>query len=272
MNKYTANMVQTEELNGGAAQETGFGAKRSAGVAPRTEKVSEVIARQIVKDIVSSEMTPGTMLPAETQMLDRFKVGRASLREALRILEVNGLIVIKSGPGGGPIVSEPNGADFGRMAALYFEMSGATMRELVDARLIIEPIMARRAALHQDARVVQELNELVTDAERVDLQNPDEYGRVSSDFHAAITGSSGNRIVDLFGQAIKEVFMERINGMVFPTKDRERIRAEHQAVIDAIAAGDADLAERLMHAHMEEFAEQMAKRYPGLMDEVVAWR
>jgi GntR family transcriptional regulator, transcriptional repressor for pyruvate dehydrogenase complex len=265
-------MAQGGEPNGSESHETGFGAKRSAGLAPRTEKVSEVIARQIVKDIVNRGMTPGTMLPPETQMLERFKVGRASLREALRILEVNGLIVIKSGPGGGPIVSEPDSVDFGRMAALYFEMSGATMRELVDARLIIEPIMARRAAIRQDATVVGELNGLVTDAAAIDSSNAESYGRVSSDFHSAITGASGNRILDLFGRAIKEVFMERINGMVFPAKDRDRIRDDHQAVIDAIADGDADLAENLMHAHMEEFAEQMAKRYPGLMDEVVAWR
>jgi GntR family transcriptional repressor for pyruvate dehydrogenase complex len=251
---------------------TGFGRGSPMGTTRRTEKVSEVIARQIVKDIVSSGLAPGTMLPPETQMLERFKVGRASLREALRILEVQGLITIKSGPGGGPVVGEPDSADFGRMAALYFEMSGATFGELVEARLILEPVMARRAALSNDPKIVEGLNAMVSQAEQADLKNSDAYGRVSSDFHSAITGASGNRILDLLARAIKEVFMERINGMVFPARDRERIRSEHEAVVDAIAAGEADKAEQLMHAHMEEFAMRVAKRYPGMLDEVVDWR
>ena len=66
--------------------------------------------------------------------------------------------------------------------------------------------------------------------------------------------------------------MERINGMVFPDKDRERIRSEHEAVVEAIADGAAEKAERLMHIHMQEFAERVAKRYPGMLDEVVDWR
>jgi DNA-binding FadR family transcriptional regulator len=265
-------MVRSAADKDSAGPMADFGKRSALGATRRTEKVSEVIARQIVKDIVSTGMAPGTMLPPETQMLERFKVGRASLREALRILEVHGLISIKSGPGGGPVVGEPDSADFGRMAALYFEMSGATFGELVEARLVIEPVMARRAAMSNDPKIVENLHAMVSEAERADLQDPDAYGRVSSDFHSALTGASGNRILDLFGRAIKEVFMERISGMVFPDKDRARIRSEHEAVVDAIAEGDADKAEQLMHAHMEEFAERVAKRYPGMLDEVVDWR
>src|SRR6478736_4725215 len=69
-------------------------------VAPRAEKVSEVVARSIVQDIASRELQPGTMLPPESVMLERYRVGRASLREGLRILEIQGLITIKPGPGG----------------------------------------------------------------------------------------------------------------------------------------------------------------------------
>jgi GntR family transcriptional repressor for pyruvate dehydrogenase complex len=250
----------------------GFGRRPAVGATRRTEKVSEVIARQIVKDIVTSGLTPGSTLPPETQMLQRFKVGRASLREALRILEVHGLITIKSGPGGGPIVGAADAADFGRMSALYFEMSGATFRELVETRLVLEPVMARRAAMRNDPQLVESLRAMVEEADRTDLQNSSDYGRVSSDFHSAITGASGNRILDLMGRAIKEVFMERISGMVFPAKDRERIRDEHEEVVDAIAKGNADKAEALMHAHMQEFADRVAKRYPGMLDEVVDWR
>src|SRR5215211_3941173 len=88
---------------------------RSNGGTPRAEKVSEVVARSIVQDIAARRLPPGTMLPSESVMLDRYRVGRASLREGLRILEIQGLITIKPGPGGGPMVATASSHDFGRM-------------------------------------------------------------------------------------------------------------------------------------------------------------
>lgn len=236
----------------------------------RTEKVSEVIARRIVKDIVAAALKPGATLPPESQMLERFRVGRASLREALRILEVHGLITIKSGPGGGPIVGEADSRDFGRMATMYFEMEGATFRELVEARLVLEPMMARRAALWRDPANVDRLRRIVD--ETSDHLNDRLYGQAATEFHAAISGASGNRILDLMARSLKEVYHERVSGMLFPPDYRRELNADHAAVVEAIANGDADRAEKLMREHMEEFTHRVQQRYPGMMDEVVDWR
>src|SRR5262249_3313574 len=83
---------------------------------PRTEKVALRVARLIVRDIVERGLTRGDALEAEAAMLQRFGISRASLREALRILEIHGLITIKPGPGGGPSVGAVDSRDFGRMA------------------------------------------------------------------------------------------------------------------------------------------------------------
>ena len=64
-------------------------------------------------------------------MIEEYGVGRAFVREALRILEVQGLISIKAGPGGGPVVAEVSTRDFGRMSTLYFQVGGMTFRELI---------------------------------------------------------------------------------------------------------------------------------------------
>lgn len=236
----------------------------------RTEKVSEVIARRIVKDIVTAGLESGATLPAENQMVERFKVGRASLREALRILEVHGLITIKSGPGGGPIVGEADSRYFGRMATMYFEMAGATFGELLQARQVLEPMMARRAALNGDPGTIDRLHKIIDmTGEHLDDQL---YGAMATEFHAAITGASGNRILDLMARSIKEVYQERISGMVFEPQYRKDLNADHAAVVEAIAAADPDRAESLMLAHMEDFAARVQRRYPGMMDEVVDWR
>ncbi|HJQ65972.1 MAG TPA: GntR family transcriptional regulator, partial [Gemmatimonadales bacterium] len=103
--------------------------------APRTDKLSERVARDILGDIVARRLEPGTTLAAEASMLERYGVGRSSLREALRILETHGLIKIKPGPGGGPVVAAVNSKDFGRMASLYFHAIGANFLDLLRARL-----------------------------------------------------------------------------------------------------------------------------------------
>jgi len=236
----------------------------------RTEKVSEVIARRIVNDIVAAGLKRGAMLPPESQMLERFKVGRASLREALRILEVHGLITIKSGPGGGPIVADPDSRNFGRMATMYFEMAGATFRDLVEARLILEPMMARTAAIRQNPQVIAGLRGLVDDAGEV-LEDP-LYGQAASEFHGAISSASGNPILDLMARAIKEVYHERVSGMLFEPDYRRQLQEDHRGVVDAIESGDPEKAEMRMRVHMEEFAQKVAERYPGMLDEVVDWR
>src|SRR5216684_960606 len=81
----------------------------------RAEKLSQVVAREIVRDMKG--LKAAAMLPQESVMLERYRVGRASLREALRILEVHGLIVIRAGPGGGPMVAPVRTRDFARMTS-----------------------------------------------------------------------------------------------------------------------------------------------------------
>ncbi|HEV7679620.1 MAG TPA: FCD domain-containing protein [Candidatus Dormibacteraeota bacterium] len=238
----------------------------------RGEKIFELVARDIVRQIAAEEMPPGAMLPSEAQMLAQYDVGRASLREALRVLEVHGLISIKPGPRGGPIVSEVNSSDFGRMATLYFQVGGATFRELTEARLVMEPVMARLAAQRRDPEHLADLERVLAEGRAVALAVDDLYLRSSTDFHSVIAGMSGNRILDLFGRALKEIFTDRVSGMLFPASQREQVRLVHEAIAKAIFKGEATRAERLMREHMETFVDYVQQRHPGLMDEVVDWR
>jgi GntR family transcriptional repressor for pyruvate dehydrogenase complex len=112
----------------------------------RSEKVSESVARRILADITDSAIAPGGQLPSEGEMLRRFAVGRGSLREALRILEVYGVIAVRPGPGGGPVVRSVGSSDFARAATFYFQLGGARFQEVIEARREMEQMMARLAA------------------------------------------------------------------------------------------------------------------------------
>lgn len=238
----------------------------------RGEKLYETVAREIVRRIREEELPPGTLLPSESQMLADFGVGRASLREALRVLEVGGLITIKPGPGGGPVVAGVEAREFGRMASLYFQVGRMTFSELMEARLVMEPVMARLAAERRDPRLVAELDRAVDDMQKVQLSNDTEYLSTSADFHETVAGMSGNRILDLFGSALLELFYDRVSGMLFPVSRRSGIRDAHAAIAEAIRDGDADRAETLMREHMVEYVEYAKRRYPALLDEIVDWR
>src|SRR5712691_5213320 len=108
----------------------------------RTEKVPETVARKILHEIVEGGLVAGDRLPPEAAMSAEFQVGRASLREALRILETHGMIRMKPGPSGGPVVTDTRPSDYGKTTTLYLHRAGATFRELLEARLVIEPVMA----------------------------------------------------------------------------------------------------------------------------------
>ena len=162
------------------------GRRSDRGNVGRGQKVANRIARQIVSDIVVNEKQPGEPLAPESAMLESFGVSRASLREALRILETQGLITIKPGPGGGPFVADVDSGDFGRMATLFFQIKRVTLGAVVEARLAIEPMMARLAAVRHDPALNDELDEIVQQHYRVATDA--EWFATVDDFHSLCAG------------------------------------------------------------------------------------
>jgi DNA-binding FadR family transcriptional regulator len=233
----------------------------------RPEKLSDAVAREIVRDIRG--MAPGSMLPPESAMTAEYDVGRGSLREALRILEFNGLLTMRPGPGGGPMVAAVDSQNFAKMASLHLHLSGARYRDVIEARLVMEPVMARLAATRQDRDV---LEELIRYSESSVPANDNEYLHRSTEFHSLLSGMSTNPVLDLIGRSLKDLYTDRIETLVFPAETRQRVDADHREIARLILAGDADGAESAMRAHMEEFLSNSASKYPGILDEIVDWQ
>ncbi len=235
----------------------------------RGEKVSSTIAREIVREIAQKHLSPGSRLESESAMLDRYQVARASLREALRILEVHGLVRMKPGPGGGPVVSEVDSREFGRMATLFFQVLDIRFSELVEARLILEPLVARLAAERHDAEDNDELRAIVERGKEAKEDN--EWLETSNAFHTKVLSMSGNGLLNIFARAMKDIFTERTGALYVATK-RARVKRVHAEIAEAIIEGDAEVAEQLMRDHMSEYVKIASKRESQLMNEVVDWR
>lgn len=202
-------------------------------------------------------------------MLQEYRVGRGSLREALRILEVHGLISIKPGPRGGPTVDQVHSETFGRMATLYFQADGVTFHELLEARLIMEPMLAGLAAQRRDPQLIAELAQF-DDADSAD--DDDQFARDADEFHQLVALMSGNRIMSLLGQSLSDILRDRLSSTLFPRSRRRDVLTVHGAIAGAITSGDPELAERLMREHVEEYAAYVKRRHPGILREVVDWR
>jgi GntR family transcriptional regulator, transcriptional repressor for pyruvate dehydrogenase complex len=251
---------------------TDIARQRAGGSAPRPikrgAKVAEALAQEIVHEIVTRKLKPGTLLSTESQMIEDYSVGRGSLREALRILEVHGLITMKPGRNGGPVVIEVGTRDYGRMSSLFFHIGGVTFKELVDARLMMEPMMARLAA----ERRATELRGQVVDPDEMGVTDDDAYLDETHDFHRNVASMSGNPILNLFCLSLEDIFHQQVSGLLFPKNKRREVLATHREIARAISDGRSEDAERLMRQHMQDYADYVQKRHPGLMDEVLHWR
>lgn len=237
----------------------------------RSVKMAESVAHEIVRRICANNLTEGSQLPSEAEMLEEFGVGRGSLREALRILEVHGLISMKSGRHGGPVVATVSTQDFGRMSALYFQVGGMTLQELIEARISLEPLLAGKAARHA-AEEPKMCRELLAAAKSTRLDDDAAYLSTSTGFHTLVGRMAGNSILFLLTHSLGALFHERFTTMLFPPERRPQVASDHDAIAQAICHGEVQQAEAAMREHVERYTEYVAAQHPELLHEVVDWR
>lgn len=237
----------------------------------RRSKVSHFVASEIVRDIVEMGLKEGDQLPTESAMLEEFDVGRASLREALRMLESFGLISIKQGQKGGPVVAAIDPVDLARSLSFYFHMTGATYGELIEARLVIEPVMARLAAERQDPEQIERLRDVIERERSGSLEEP-VYVGLANEFHYMVSGMSGNHVLDLIGRALRALYQEGTgSGALLPPETRPQARSLHAEIAAAIISGDGEQAESLMASHLERLAKAQFEQTPLLKEQRVTW-
>jgi GntR family transcriptional regulator, transcriptional repressor for pyruvate dehydrogenase complex len=208
----------------------------------RPTRASNDVVAQIREAILSGRVKPGDRLPTERDMAQQFGVSRVTIRDALRALEAGGLIRVKVGGGGGPYVTQPDIGVLRDSLSAHFQLHGATLRELAEARMALETTAARLAA------------ERATDADLTSLKSAIER-RASLDFHATLVGAAHNRPLLTMFSATRALIQEAFDGLHARQPDMvETARRVHTQLYEAIASREPDLAVRLMREHMLDFA------------------
>lgn len=238
---------------------------------PRAQKRSEIVARAIIDDMVGRE--PGEPIGGEQQLLERYGVARNTLREALRLLEVFGLITIKPGSGGGPIVMPVGPRDFGNVATLYFRLNGYTFEDLLIARCSVETSLVRTIASSPGCVEIADLLHEVEDrADSPDSSGgPEAWMHLHGAWHRTLLERSEVRILGLFGAALQEIHADWGKSWNLPPRDRATVINDHRRIADAIKKGDAKRAGDLMYSHLSEGFDRGATQFPGLLSRIVDW-
>jgi GntR family transcriptional repressor for pyruvate dehydrogenase complex len=237
----------------------------------RRLKTSETVARDVVRDIIRNGLRPGDVLPAEAAMLAQYGVSRESLREGLRLLEVQGLISIRRGPGGGPVVGVVDPANLGRTATLYYEMAGATYEELFEAWIFAECELAVRAARHPDRRERAAVLTPYLDGES-DPARLEDFLAHHTGFHSAIASLARNRVLELSLQTMGRIVSHHVAVYQDPRGIRELIVADHTALARAIIGGHTQQTRGLMEKHIEAIARYHRDVYASRMNDFIEWQ
>lgn len=236
----------------------------------RGKKTATLVAQHIVAGITKGGLEPGSKLPPEREMLLQYDVGRGTLRESLRFLEMQGVITMKPGPGGGPIVNAPDAQDFGTSMALFLQLLSTPFRAIVEARQLLEPAMAAQAATSGDAVQLERMR-LSVDAMEAHLDDEQEFLVQNELFHDAVAWSSGNSLFGLLTASLHWITDGTALGVDYPETRRDAVLAAHRSIYEAIASGDAENARAEMAKHIDEFARYLQRFYSRVWESEVRW-
>lgn len=236
----------------------------------RPRKTAMLLAQRIVDEIVDNGLEPGTPMLSEAEMLKKYQVARGTLREALRFLEMQGVITIKTGPGGGAVVGNPGSQPLASVIALLLQLSRTSFRSIVEARLVLEPMLARMAATRRtdaDLKVladsIEAMKQSIGEGRRFLAQN--------KVFHMTIAEAAGNPVLFHMVSSLSWIEDGTALGIDYAPETHEPIIAAHKRIYAAIEAGDAELADAAMRLHVGAFAKYAEKNFRRILDHPLRW-
>ncbi|MFI5040584.1 MAG: FadR/GntR family transcriptional regulator [Acidimicrobiales bacterium] len=208
-------------------------------------KTGETVAAGIRRRIATGDLKVGDRLPTEEELTESFGIARTTLREALRILESQGLIEIKRGRGGGGTVTMP---DLDRLAepfAVVLQLRSTTVSDLDEARRLIEPRLAAWLAKNHTEDDLAALRAAVGAASAAaDANDLERFGAAAASMHGTIIERSGNSTLSVISQLLHRLVLDRYTVAALHSDQALMRRAvrSYWKLVDLIADGDADRA------------------------------
>ena len=216
-------------------------------------KASDVLANELRERILRGDFPEGTALPPERELVNQTRMSRTTVREALRILEVQGLVRIKTGRAGGAFVYRPGEEAMVDSVNLLIRGQQIRIPALLETREAIEPSCARLAALNRTPADLQRLE--AANAAIADSGSLEQFLQANLDWHIGVAKASHNEILTGIMVALSRAIYTVTNNEGFINDEVRGITVRaHRSVTRAIKDRDADAAVRRMTRHVHAYA------------------
>lgn len=219
-----------------------------------------------IKDwVVERGLQPGDRLPGEAELIDRFGMSKGTIREAMRLLQAQGLVETKTGPGGGSFVGEVTRERATALLANYFYFRDVTIDDIYQVRIALEPELAASLAGRLTDAQLGELETIMQDyaEEAGDAEEERRQHIASLRFHSRLSDFGGNALLGFFIGFMAQILTDlTVYKRLYATPNHDLWKQGRQHQIDLVVAlrrGDGAKARQVMRSHME-----MAR---GLMEE-----
>jgi GntR family transcriptional repressor for pyruvate dehydrogenase complex len=232
-----------------------------------TARAWRVVLERIETDLLDGRLQPGDRLPPERELASMLGVGRSSVREAVRVLEVMGLI--RTGTGSGPtsgaiIIATPRGG-MSTLLRLQVAAQGFPIDDIVQTRLVLESAVVEALAA-DTSRSTADARLIVQAMDAADL-TPAEFLALDAQLHLALAEASGNTVIAAMMGGLRTAIESYVQAGAVMLADwnatAARLRREHHGILDAVDAGDGALARTLIHAHITDYYAEAGLARPA---------
>jgi DNA-binding FadR family transcriptional regulator len=214
-----------------------------------SKRTFEEISSKVKTLIFDGTLKPGDRLPSEQELAKQFGVGRQSVREALRLLELSGFVSIQKGYGGGPVVKDTISTRIRNLYLDAFRMEKITIAEFTSARLAIEKTILEEVIDKADENDIKHIQANLAEARELVANNKlatDE----NFDFHALLAKASKNRVYMILEKSINAIHRNLRSRNVADFKTTHNALKAHQKILDAIIKKDRVKALKLLERHI----------------------
>jgi GntR family transcriptional regulator, transcriptional repressor for pyruvate dehydrogenase complex len=218
-------------------------------------KAADVLARELRERILSGELTEGTALPPERELVKQTQMSRATVREALRILEVQNLLRVRAGRAGGAFVQRPTTKSMANSVTLMIRGQKIKLADLMETREALEPFCAELAARNRtddDLAVLDKANKDIADPD-ADLPA---FLQANLDWHVGVAMAGRNELLIGFMTALSQAIYAGTENAAFVDDGVRAVTLRaHKSITTAIRSGDAEAAARRMRRHVHSYAK-----------------
>ena len=223
-------------------------------------RVSGAIVQRIKKAISEGRLAPGEKLPAERELAELLHTSRVSVREAYRSLEEAGLIFIKRGAEGGAFIADFDHAPVSRNLAFMLRLGRTSHQELTEARLLLEPPVARLAARRAEPRDLEQVRDLL-DKQEAALSGDGDTRRYDLQFHRLVAQCAKNLPLAILMNSMADLAVEAVHSFDITRDVDEHIVGFHARIFEAIRRRDEDAAYRLMFRHVRDVQGRLRRAF-----------